>query len=355
MRNSNIEILRFSLMAAIFIWHVFCHGYEFCDGLLGMSTYGNTLPLALFICAVTCPASYCFFFITGYYGVRFSSKKIIAIFSWMISASLLGVLYKYFFLHQFVPYEIYSSLLPFHLDRWWFMTCYLILFLLSPFINKALPLLEKKELRLIFLTIYGILLYRFVLLVPNAGSNILGGVLLYILGRYMGLNKIAFRKVVSVRIFIICAVVLTIMSSISFYGLESISPKFAQRVAFQWFSYENPLVIMMALSLFFYVKSFPPFTNNYLNRILSTNIFIYLITSSVGIIDYKVFASLMDNNLLYFCLAVIIVLIGCLLAGHIITIMCNALIKCLLLLWKYVYVLLLRIPAAYDRYLSDNC
>lgn len=175
MRNSNIEILRFMLMFSIFIWHVFCHGYEFTDGLIGMYNYQGSLPLALAICSLTCPASYCFFFITGYYGINFSASKFITILLWMVSASLIAVAYKYFVLHEFCLYDIYASFLPFHLNKWWFMTCYLLLFLLSPFINKALPLLEKSLIRNLFLTIYCILIFRLVLLVPNCGSNILGG------------------------------------------------------------------------------------------------------------------------------------------------------------------------------------
>ena len=341
-------------MLAIFVWHVFCHGYEFTDGLIGMAQYGRSLPFALLICAITCPASYCFFFITGYYGINFSPKKLLAILLWMISASFLGVFFKYYFLHQFGLYELYSSLLPFHLDRWWFMTCYIVLFLLSPFINKALPIINNRDLHLMFWTVYGILLYRFILLVPNTGSNILGGALLYTIGRYMGLRKIAFSQRVSISLFAICAIILAVMSSISFYGLKSVSAIFAQRVAFQWFSYVNPLVIIMALSVFFYAKSLRPFSNKLLNRILSTNIFIYLITSSVGVVDYRFFVSLMDNNIFVFSLVVIVVLILCLLSGHIITIICNVVINCLTNLWSFVNLLLLRIPVVYDRYLSNH-
>lgn len=75
-RNSNVELLRFVLMIGVCVQHMLVHGLSLKD----MGT-GNILPEAfdLLLLVIVAPAVNCFMFISGYYGIRFSRKKILTL------------------------------------------------------------------------------------------------------------------------------------------------------------------------------------------------------------------------------------------------------------------------------------
>lgn len=69
-----MEVLRLVLMLAIFAWHILVHGYGFKDvAQSGMALTGNGAGIIL--ASLFAPATYCFMFISGYYGMKFSVKK----------------------------------------------------------------------------------------------------------------------------------------------------------------------------------------------------------------------------------------------------------------------------------------
>lgn len=73
-RNSNVEVLHLVLMLAIFAWHILVHGYGFKDvAQSGMALTGN--GACIILAPLFASATYCFMFISGYYGMKFSVKK----------------------------------------------------------------------------------------------------------------------------------------------------------------------------------------------------------------------------------------------------------------------------------------
>ena len=77
-------------------------------------------------------------------------------------------------------------------------------------------------------------------------------------------------------------------------------------------------VIAMSVSLFYVVKNLPDLKNAILNKILSANLFIYLITEVGGFVSYQKIANEFDSNpYIGFCHSIFII-VSCLLAGHVI-------------------------------------
>lgn len=98
-----------------------------------------------------------------------------------------------------------------------------------------------------------------------------------------------------------------------FTGHKSLS-----KLIFPLLGYSNPLVIAMSVSLFYIVKNLPEIKNTILNKILSANLFIYLITEVGGFVSYQKLANEFDSNLFIgFCHSIIII-VSCMLAGHVI-------------------------------------
>ena len=156
-RNTNVEILRFTLMIAIVLWHVIVHGFDFVDGKEGMASYVGCLPNAFLWCALLSPATYCFVFISGYYGIHFSVRKLLSLLLSLLLVAVGCASYKYICGGGSL-YSIYASFIPLAFNKWWFITAYVTLYILSPFINKALLQLTKRQVLILLLCVYGILL-----------------------------------------------------------------------------------------------------------------------------------------------------------------------------------------------------
>ena len=108
-RNTNIEVFRLLLMLSIFCWHILMHG----AGLKNMSDgYVNDFVFKAFLCAFFAPATYCFMFVSGFYGINFSLSKLGKLELSLIIVSLLCSFIVYFMggassknlLRKFIPY-----------------------------------------------------------------------------------------------------------------------------------------------------------------------------------------------------------------------------------------------------------
>ena len=108
-RNTNIEVFRLLLMLSIFCWHILMHG----AGLKHMSDgYVNDFIYKAFLCAFFAPATYCFMFVSGFFGIKFSLSKLGKLELSLIIVSLLCSFIVYFLggassknlLRKFIPY-----------------------------------------------------------------------------------------------------------------------------------------------------------------------------------------------------------------------------------------------------------
>lgn len=185
-RNTNIEILRFVLMCFIFFWHVLVHGYDL--KMLGADDYhvhGSFVVMALGL-TLFVPATYCFVFISGYYGIRFKLKKLVTLLLWCMIVSVGAKVYQYICQGEtFQIIDFMESVLPITSRKWWFMTDFVMLYVLSPILNEGFDRLQQRnKVRLLVL----LALFSFigvVLLYSNQGSSLIGLLIIYLLGRYI--------------------------------------------------------------------------------------------------------------------------------------------------------------------------
>ena len=318
MRNTNIEILRFVLMVAIFVWHTIVLGLGFVDGQQGMYEYSGNTPLMFLLCSLLAPATYCFVFVSGYYGIKFSVSKLLNLLLWLVIVALSCSVYRY--LHgETTWYELYSAFLPLVHNRWWFITAFVALFIVAPFVNIGINYLSKTQIVGILLVLYGILIYRWVMMASNAGSSFLGILFVYMLARFMAINKNSISRRKAVLLFCLSALIVTLGATVLFYGLQGrMNSIYAQRIVFQIYAYCNPLIILMAITLFYFVLSFEPRTIRWINFLLKTNLFVYLFTQGVGLVSYKDMAEMMCNHLIRYAGVTSIIVVGALLVGHVI-------------------------------------
>lgn len=93
-RNTNIEILRFILMCFIFFWHILVHGYNLKQLGGDEVTVQHSFFLYGFLLTLFVPATYCFVFISGYYGITFKLKKLLSLLLGCLIVSISAWSYK---------------------------------------------------------------------------------------------------------------------------------------------------------------------------------------------------------------------------------------------------------------------
>lgn len=152
-RNSSVELLRIVFMTMIVTIHAFGHGSGLnYDYIYSLGNEWNTAHhLGIFSlgkCGVTG-----FMFISGYYGIKLKWKKLVSL------AVMLGFYLVCFSLiaNQSMISTLRALVHPW--DNWWFVSSYIVIVLLSPFINKGIEAIHQKQFRNIVLAL---LFYEYV-------------------------------------------------------------------------------------------------------------------------------------------------------------------------------------------------
>lgn len=197
-RDTNIELLRIISMFLIVILHSFRD-----SGVITKLDSGTVnYYWSYFIYGITQIAVNCFVLISGYYMIntKFKLKKLASL--WLEVALCSVSVYIFLVLFKETTFSIVSlvtCLFPVLSGRYWFVTTYFGLYLLTPFLNKTIKELGKNvHKNLIFLLFF---LFSVWILVPfSEGMNSGGGwglawfIVLYFQGTYLRLYYIPGGK-----------------------------------------------------------------------------------------------------------------------------------------------------------------
>ena len=162
-KNANIEFLR--LMSLSFV--VFAHLLDKGGGLADVTASNNPTPyVAWLIESFVVVCINVFMLISGYYLVnsRFRLGRLIeivfaAVF-YSAGAFIVCLLAGVVSLEGADVYSFLDKIFPIHMNLYWFITGYVIIYMASPLLNKGLKALSEKQLRLVLLLF---LLYECVL------------------------------------------------------------------------------------------------------------------------------------------------------------------------------------------------
>ena len=158
-RESNFELLRIISMFLIVLYHVIFHGNVI------KNTTGSLQVIFELIKFFTMIHVNCFILIMGYFQSK-SEVKIKKVFSilfqvWFYNILVNGLL-KGFKIVEYTNIQFINAISPFNLNSYWFVYCYLIMYILSPFINKVIKRTDRvtlKKLIILLITIFGIIPY----------------------------------------------------------------------------------------------------------------------------------------------------------------------------------------------------
>lgn len=153
-RNLSLDILKILSMIMVIILHTKIYGLR--DATL--APYSSVYWVVLIFYIFSLVAVNCFVLISGYFLSESSlqPKKLLKLWlqTFIFSAGIFFIV-CIFNKNAFGFGVLLSQFLPVMSNQYWFFTCYFVLMLLSPFINKLINSLEKKDFKkLIFVLLF---------------------------------------------------------------------------------------------------------------------------------------------------------------------------------------------------------
>jgi surface polysaccharide O-acyltransferase-like enzyme len=291
-RQSNFELMRIVSMFLIVIYHIIMHA-----NILN-NTVGSIHVIIQFIIILCCVHVNSFVLITGYFQCekKMHFNKVISLINsmWFYKVVIVSI-FIIFDIMQIDPIKRMLSFLPINygMDEYWFVGCYLILYLISPILNTVVNNISKVKLKKILLLLFFVccILSTFT---SNVAFNDLGGhsitqfIFLYFVGAYLKkypLNKkelfhspSLLRLISFVLIFVFAIFKLCITLSgekIANYG--TIASYFGNlMIGNIWIDFDTPLIVFESIAYFIFFNNLD-ISSKLINRLSKYMIGVYLI------------------------------------------------------------------------------
>ena len=280
-RDSNIELLRIVCMLFILIHHFIIH--SLVPDLFVRDGEINSYRVA---CIVINGFVYvgvnCFILISGYYGIKFKLRSLFNLYCICVFFALLAALMKACVTDVQVNKSLlYTILLPFSHSDWWFIKCYVALFLIAPVLNKAAQNLGRKEFItvIVLLTFLNIYLGYYWHQHNSDGYNLVQFIYVYLLGAFQ--RRFPLKRLDRKYSMILYLSGALLWSLISILSVKWRVPHWVP------FYYNNPLVILAAVGLFVFMTQIE-IRSVAVNTIASSVLAAYLIQDIPGGLVYAV-------------------------------------------------------------------
>lgn len=285
-RESNIELLRIILMTFIVFGHFLSHG------ILRSGTMGGIFQICYLLAPLYVFHVNCFVFISGFYGIHLKTARVVRLLFDVLFYSLVSYL-TLCFVQGYSGIDILSNLkltvlFPLSSASYWFITDYFMLMILSPLFNMGIEYLPKRKIELLLIIL---------LLICSSGLNFVFNtynrsclfITIYLIGRY--LHKYPIRILVDHPIIIWALSTFVLLSGVVallFFRIDLLSI---------WLFYTNPLIILSAISFFYFFKSFKIGSIKIINMLSAGCLASYLYTDSNLRTIFNVgIANLLNNN-----------------------------------------------------------
>lgn len=281
-RESKLELLRIFSMILILLHH-----FYYSNIILD---YTN-LNLNQFIVQILSVGGKigvnCFVLITGYFMInsKFKLKKLLLLVGevWFYSITILLIMILLSD-HNIGIKNIIKSIFPISYNHYWFITTYVIIYILSNYINNFLKKLNKKE----FIGLI-IILFAFFSIIPTfmSGkidfSNIDWFIFMYLVGAYIRLypktKRINIKKIVVILIVAIVLSILSVYVLDSLYAYIKIDPIHFALPMNQF------LPFIISLCIFELFLNLNIKNSKTINKIASCTLGVYLIHTNILIRD----------------------------------------------------------------------
>lgn len=286
-RKSNYELMRISSMLMIIMWHLIIQG-----GILDNSSPATKIILE-YITTLLVVHVNSFVLLTGYFQSekKFKFSKFLKLIGevWFYKVVFLTLVIV-FNLKDLTTLQILQHLSPINYGDYWFLQMYVLLYLISPILNKLINSLDKEHYQKSLLVIFIIVsllptLTNQVAFNNHCGYSLTNFIFLYLIGAYIKkypINTIKISTTMKQTILLFLFFLLGFFSLTTHYFSLYIAPinkifeYFASIIGNMHF-YDSPLVIVQSVIYFLLFKNLHINDNKLINIISKTTIGVYLI------------------------------------------------------------------------------
>ncbi len=208
-RNSNIELLRLLCILGIVILHSVGMVFQ----VTGINRAISVTAISIFNSCVSV-----FMLISGYYGCKFKVSKLFRLEFQMLFYSLLSFVILGIYTTCWSKLSLLLALLPMSTKEFWYITVYMIIFMLSPYINRVAEGLDRKQFKKLIL----IMIFCFSILstlewcdiTGDGGKGVPNMLLMYFIGQYIHLYHDEHKN--PWKMFLYACIVFAISSGLNF-------------------------------------------------------------------------------------------------------------------------------------------
>lgn len=242
-RESGIELLRIVLMIMIICYHFFSLYLK--DSYYSESE-SKYFYLKLFFTTATVMGVDCFVFISGFFGLKFKLKQVFSFVVQAIFYSYLCLLALYIFTTGLIEIKgVAWFVFPISSGEWWFLTAYILLYFLAPFLNAGIKNMSKKQFQVLLIGFLYLNCFSNYLFNVEMAGHLINFIFIYLLARYINIYKIKIDKPLFWFIILVCTMfLLNVLATLAF-----------KQPILTAGNYTSILTISSAVSLFFVFKN----------------------------------------------------------------------------------------------------
>lgn len=230
-----------------------------------------------------------FCLIMGYFGIqsKFKVKKVFQMEAQVIFYSLLGLFVALLFRCEISLSKVVMTFFPTVFNQYWFITAYIMVYILSPFINRLLLKLDGVQFRRMIAILMAYWCFvPFLTLQENTGlfwNQFIWFVVMYVIGVNLRQNESVFPKRIYLVTLLICNAIL-IASVIGTNLLSAYIPKLTEYTTYTRWS-NSPLIICVCISMIRLVECEQIGHIKWINFLATGTLGIYLFHENVFISD----------------------------------------------------------------------
>ena len=304
-RNSNFELMRIISMLFIILWHCILFG-----NILNNCENQKVRLLFSFVEYIIVVHVNSYVLTTGYFQIdkKLKLSKVLQILNnaWFWK-SLILIVFIIFNLIQPSKIDIFFNTFILDTGQYWFINIYVILYLISPFINILISKLDKKTyIKLLIVLTVILCLFPYLFMsnsfgFSNDGYTLYHFVYLYFIGGYIKkfplrkeyiINKMTinqYRFVLIIVFLLSCSINFLIYNFfVNNMNVGELFDGFASHIIDVSRNYNNPFIIMQSISYFLFFETIN-FKNRFINKIagLTTGIYLIHMNQYVKLFLYK--------------------------------------------------------------------
>ena len=357
-RNTNIELLRILLMLMVIGVHYNLKGMG--NAFLYTQQAGINISLANILESICIVCVDTFIIITGYFQIEKKKVDKSKILKYLIIIIFFNIIqYLICILIFKTPFNI-KSLFSSAISGKWFITIYLVLYILSPYINRLVNSLRLKDFKkLVLILIFIFIIFQTFLTYINIfipiggwsgiidigidkGYTITNFIVLYLIGGYI--RKVNYNP--RIRKSLLIYVISTVLIFVSWYILYH--SEYRDYSSIQYY-YNNILVVVSSIFLFIIFNKFKLKNSRIINFISKHNIIIFILSTSplylrlyeiLGVKKYCITKNFIPNFIftcliIYFACLVLGIIGNLILEKTVFKLVCDKNLNKLLYLLKY--------------------